>query len=92
MYRITLACLSVPTQLGEAGAADIQQEFAKRPWHENVRCMWDGEELLLHADSDWDVDGKALVDEFSDSISACIDDTFDGEIEIRSISPAPDGA
>ena len=92
MYRNTLACLNVPTQRGEAGAADIQQEFAKRPWHENVRCVWDGKELLLHADSDWDAEGKALVDEFSDSISACIDDAFDAEIEIRSVSSAPDGA
>jgi hypothetical protein len=63
----------------------------KRPWHDKVLCVWDGKELLLHAESDWDADGKALVDEFSDSISACIEGGFDGAIEVRAISLVSDG-
>ena len=89
MYRIILACIGVPEDRGEAGAADIQQEFAERPEYSNVRCFWDGSELTLQADSDWDDDGKSLIDEFSDCLSACIDVGFDGNIETRSIKLMP---
>jgi hypothetical protein len=91
VYRVTLSCKGVPTQLGQVGAADITEEFTHRPWHQNVLCEWDGEQLLLHADSDWDADGKALLDEFSDAVSACIAGTFGYSLEVKSIvvSPAP---
>jgi hypothetical protein len=85
MYRIVLACKGVPTHAGEAGARDISNEFAHRPWHENVTCIWDGSQLILHAENDFDSNGLALVDEFSDAISACIEGGFDGNIEIPSI-------
>lgn len=41
--------------------------------------------LILHAENDYDKDGKALMDEFSDSLCAYISEPFDGDIEIRSI-------
>jgi hypothetical protein len=63
----------------------ISNEFAHRPWHENVTCIWDGSQLILHAENDFDSNGLALVDEFSDAISACIEGGFDGNIEILSI-------
>jgi len=85
MYRIVLACKGVPTQSGAAGAGDISSEFKHRPWHENVTCVWDGSQLILQAENDFDSNGLALLDEFSDAISACIEGGFDGNIEILSI-------
>jgi hypothetical protein len=85
IYRITLACTGVPPELGPQGAIDITEEFIHRPWHQKVRCEWDGAALILHAENDYDPGGKALMDEFSDSISAYISKPSDGDIEIRSI-------
>ena len=85
MYRIVLACKGIPTHAGVAGARDICNEFEHRPWHENVTCVWDGSQLILQAENDFDSNGLALVDEFSDAISACIEGGFDGNIEILSI-------
>jgi hypothetical protein len=85
MYRIVLACKGVPTHAGAAGARDISNEFTLRPWHANVTCVWDGCQLILQAENDFDSNGLALADEFSDAISACIKDDFDGNIKILSI-------
>jgi hypothetical protein len=86
MYRIILACEGVPANAGETGARDIAQEFKNRPWHENVTCSWDGSRLILQADNDFDSNGSALTDEFSDLITACIADGFDGNIKVLSIT------
>lgn len=91
MYRITLACNGIPSRLGPVGAADVTEEFSHRPWHQNVRCEWDGERLLLHAENDWDADGKALLDEFSDAVSASIEETFGYGLEVVSITSVADG-
>jgi len=85
-FRVVLVCAGVPAHLGQQGAADITEEFSHREWHENVRCNWDGSSLILQAENDYDEDGKALMDEFSDAISACISEPFDGDITVRSIS------
>jgi hypothetical protein len=45
--------------------------------------------LLLYAENDWDGDAKALLDEFSDAISACIEGTFGYGIEVVSIATTP---
>jgi hypothetical protein len=66
---------------------NITEEFTHRPWHQNVSCEWDGSQLVLKADNDFDSDGLALLDEFSDAISACIEKGFDGDIDIVSVSP-----
>jgi hypothetical protein len=84
MYRIVLACKGVPTHAGAAGARDISNEFTHRPW-QNVTCVWDGSQRILQAENDFDLNGLALVDEFSDAISAWIEGGFDGNIEILSI-------
>jgi hypothetical protein len=49
-----------------------------------VTCKWDGRLLILQADNDFDSSGLGLVDEFSDAISACIEDHGDGSIEVLS--------
>jgi hypothetical protein len=88
MRRIILACEGVPPELGPAAAIDITEEFARRQWHQNVRCQWDRTRLLLYTENDWDGDAKALIDEFSDAISACIQGGFEGGIKIVAIDKA----
>jgi len=80
MYRIVLACEGVPEEVGETGARDITESFTQRAWHQNVRCEYDGSRLVLQAENNFDADGKALLDEFSDEIFACIREPFDGDI------------
>lgn len=89
MYRVVLACTGVPADDGEDGARAITEEFTHRPWQQNVSCEWDGSRLILKADNDFDVNGLALLDEFSDAISACIGGGFDSRIDIVSVSSLP---
>lgn len=90
MYRIVLACKGVPTDVGAVAARDITEEFTHRPWHKNARCEWDGSRLVLQADNDFDSNGLALMDEFSDAIAACIAEGFEGGIDVVSVSPVAD--
>jgi hypothetical protein len=85
-YRAVLECDSVPSNAGEQGAIDITENFAKRTWHRNARCAWDGKSLTLTAENDFDPEGRALLDEFSDEISACISGWFDGDLRLVSIT------
>ena len=91
MYRVILACKGVPAHVGAAAARDITEEFTHRPWHKKVNCEWSGSQLILKADNDFDANGLALLDELSDAISACIQDGFDGDIDVVSITLLPDG-
>jgi hypothetical protein len=85
-YRIILACEGVPVSDGQQAAIDITDEFTHRPWRENVVCTWDGHSLFLEAENDFDTDGLALTDEFSDSISATIKAGFEGDIRVVTIT------
>ena len=85
-YRISLTCYGVPVDTEPQAAIDIAEEFTYRPWRENVECKWDGASLLLSAENDFDAQGRALMDEFSDAIAACIADRFDGNIRVGSIT------
>jgi hypothetical protein len=84
-YRITLSCKGVPPHEGAKAAVDIAQEFKSRPWHQNVVCKWEHSALLLQAENDFDETGSALMDEFSDLISACVKESFDGDIQTISV-------
>jgi len=90
MYRIVLACDSIPTNEGPSGARSIREEFTRRPWHKNVKCEWNGSQLVLQADNDFDPNGLALTDEFFDAISACIAVAGDGGILVVSVTALPD--
>jgi hypothetical protein len=90
MYLIVFACNGVPPHLGHEAATDITEEFTHRPWHQNVRCEWDGKTLILDGENDWDNDGQALLDEFSDATAACISELFAGSITVRSITVLSD--
>jgi hypothetical protein len=85
MFTNKLVCTGVPKEVGAKAAIDITEEFAHRPWHENVVCRWNGDALHLEATNSFDSDGKALMDEFSDAISACVAELFDGDILIERI-------
>jgi hypothetical protein len=86
MYRIVLVCEAVPKNAGEAAAREITKEFTHRPWHVNATCTWDGSQLVLQADNDFDSDGLALRDEFSDALSAYIAGGFDGALKVLSVT------
>ena len=90
MYRIVLACSGIPSNEGLAGAEGIREEFTHRPWHKKVKCEWNGAQLILQADNNYDSNGKALLDEFSDAISGCISNAGAGDIEIVSVTPLPE--
>ena len=90
MARITLSCSGVPSSAGEEAARDITREFEEhRQWFTNVQCSWDGSRLILSADSDFDRDGDALRDEFSDCIAAYVAEGFNGELRVESIINPP---
>ena len=83
MFRVTLACEGVPATAGNAAALDIQKEFAEfRQHHRNVVCTFANGELVLTAENDFDPKGLALMDEFSDCISAYIVESFGGRIRL----------
>ena len=72
MYEIAVACKGVSEGAARAALDDIVEEFSQRPWHTVVDCRWDEDRILLVARNDYDENGKALLDEFSDAICACV--------------------
>jgi hypothetical protein len=74
MFHVVLECEAegLSPEIGEQAATDIAEEFTHRPWHTNVRCIWDGHRMRLEADNDYDDKGLALRDEFSDAMVACV--------------------
>jgi hypothetical protein len=86
MHRIVLASNGIPSNEGPLGAESIREEFTHRPWHKNVMCEWNGSELILRTDNDYDSNGRALMDEFSDAISACIAGAGEGGVRVVSVT------
>lgn len=86
MFRVTLVCDGIPSELGAQAATDIAEEFSQRQWHKNVRCTWTDDALLLIADNDFDTDGEALADEFSDAVAACTPATSGYRIRIKGVT------
>jgi hypothetical protein len=85
-FAPSCVCVGVPPAAGSEAASDITAEFAQhRRWFSNVACRWDGERLVLEADSDVDSDGAALADEFSDCVSAYVAGEFDSTISVESV-------
>ena len=83
MFRITWACEGVPASAGHAAASDIRREFAEhRQHHNNVVCTFTNGDLILTVENDFDPEGLALMDEFSDCISAYIAELFDRRIHL----------
>ena len=73
MFKITMRASGVRPDIGAVAAMDIEAEFHKhRTWHERVTCSFADGTLTLVAFNDYDANGSALSDEFSDCISAVI--------------------
>lgn len=73
MFRVIIACSGIPAHAGPEAAIEITREFAEhRKWHHNASCTWDGSRLVLCAENDYDPEGKALLDEFSDCVAAYV--------------------
>jgi len=85
-FHVVLECEGIPQTAGSQAAIDITNEFKERPWHQNVVCTWDGLILRLEADNDYDENGLALRDEFSDAITAYIEDPGEGDLRIVSVT------
>ena len=89
MFRIVLECdaKGLSDEIGEQAAIDIAEEFAHRPWHLNVRCTWNRPCVRLEAENDYDSQGLAISDEFSDALTACaaMDEQL-GEMRIVSVT------
>ncbi len=55
-------------------------------------CHWDGVMLILVADNDYDRDGEALADEFSDTVAAYAPGTPAPGYRVRILSVSVIGA
>jgi len=87
MFRVILECSGVPIDQGEIAARDIAREFAEhRPHQQNIKCSFTEGKLRLVAENDYDAKGLALMDEFSDCLSAFIRGGFDGDMWVKSVS------
>jgi hypothetical protein len=82
-FRVVLACDGVSPDAGPQAAIDVADEFANRPWRQSESCTWDGRTLLFRAENDFDADGVALANEFSDAVAASIKGGF-GPIRVVS--------
>ncbi len=72
MFRITVVCGGLTDAEGTGAVADVLEEFSRRPWHQQVECIWAEATLSLSASNDYDRTGQALLDEFGDAILACL--------------------
>jgi hypothetical protein len=88
MYHIVLECELMDVPAGPQAATEIAEEFMHRPWHQNVTCTWNGKTLRLEADNDYDANGLALSDEFSDAITACVVDACYSNLRVVSVTEA----
>lgn len=85
MYRVTLACSGLSNAEGSGAVADILEEFTHRQWHTDAACEWKDGILRFSATNDFDKDGSALLDEYSDAIHACINYSGTIHVEIESV-------
>lgn len=73
MFKITMRASGIDPAIGQSAAEDIGNEFRQnRPWHKQVTCTYSDGRLTLVAVNDFDPEGRALSDEFSDCLSAYI--------------------
>lgn len=90
MFRIVLAADGILPSEGPQAALDIAKEFneVRTPRYINATCTFSDGVLTLACDNDgWDRDGKNLMDEFSDCISAFVPTINDGDLWLVSATP-----
>ena len=84
MYRITIECEGLTQDEGAKAPPDIIEEFAHRPWQQEVKCSWTGSALSISATNDYDKTGSVLLDEVWDAVHACVH--YSGGIHMRIVS------
>lgn len=86
MFKVTIRAGGISSDIGTQAAQGIEDEFSNhRQWHEHVTCSFTDGTLTLVALNDFDRDGRALSDEFSDCLCAFLPldgMSDDGEFEI----------
>jgi len=85
MYRVTLTCSGLTEAEGAAAVDDILEEFRNRPWQRNVTCEWKDGFLQLSGTNEVDENGLALLDEFGDAISACVNCSGQIHVAVESV-------
>lgn len=86
MYRIVVACEGLAEAEGMRAVACVLEEFGHRPWHKEVACEYVAGALRLSAVNDYDKNGQALLDEFSDAIHACVSYSHEIHLSVESVS------
>ena len=70
MFRVTVKFERIARDVWPKALEDVRTEFRDRPWHRIVDVRWAGNTLLVIAENDYDSDGEALANEFSDTVAA----------------------
>jgi len=92
MYRITVACLGISPDDWPDAISDVNSEFADRLHHRIMSVNWLGADLVVVAENDYDSDGEAFADEYSDTVAAYAPGTPGYSIRIVSVVPVENGA
>ena len=91
MFRVTVKCEHIPSTAWPNALEDVFAEFKERAWHSVVDVHWSGDVLFLTALNDYDDDGEALADEFSDTIAACAHGTLGYRVSVVSVEVINNG-
>ena len=86
MFRVSVCCEGIAQPDWPDAVSDVKQEFVSRHWHQIVDCRWEGATLILVADNDYDHNGEALADEFSDTVAAYAPGTPGYRVKIQSVT------
>lgn len=86
MYRVILRVERVPDDIGPQMATDITDGFKERTWHEKVVCSYEDGGLTLTSENDFDDNGLATLDEFSDEFSANLLRSYEDDGNLRVLS------
>jgi hypothetical protein len=86
MFRITVSCDGIPPGEWPEAISDVREEFSSREWHHVFDIRWLGQALLLTVENDYDANGEALADEFSDTIAAYAPGTPGYSVRIVSVA------
>ncbi|MCD6052656.1 MAG: hypothetical protein K0Q55_4074, partial [Verrucomicrobia bacterium] len=92
MYRVIVICEGVSPTCGNEAALDITAEFiALGDQYQSVQCEWNGTELILRAESDWDEDGGVTADYFYKCVFACAGELApNGGVSVQSVEQVED--
>ena len=90
MFRVSVACEGIPPHGWPDALADVEGEFSKRTWHHIVHCGWEGSALILVVENNYDNDGAAVADEFSDTVAAYAPRTSEYQVRVLSVVTSSD--